>query len=304
MSTATRSRARDHAEPAAPAGASKGTPLSSRQVLEFGRYLRTFQRAGFSMAQGLAIIAQQTRSRRLREVCQTARGHILAGTPLSCALEHYHRDFPPLFLGALVAGEESGALDETLANVLEWLKQEEQVRRGIAASLRYPKMLAIVIGAALLVVLLLIVPRFEPLFRSYKNGLPAPTRVLLWLGDTVRSHGVDLVIAGAVLAAIVQALLRGPRLRARFERWRHRWPLFGANARDSQVARISATLALLHRAGLPMLKALAGGCVGRRGVRRRAGARQGRDRCGHHLARGRGPGPAVLAAVRADGRGG
>jgi MSHA biogenesis protein MshG len=122
--------------------------------------------------------------------------------------------------------------------------------------LRYPKLLCAVVAIAFTVILLVVVPRFEPLFAMYSKELPLPTRALLFLGKVAKNYWFSVLMGALLVGVTFQILVALSSVRVTWERWRHSWPVIGSITKNLQVARLSATLGLLHKAGLPFLRAL------------------------------------------------
>src|SRR5688572_30638823 len=89
--------------------------VGRRDMIVLLRQLSTLYRAGIPVATGLDILEQQTENKTLRVALRTISIEIREGLKLSEAFERHPKVFPPLITANLVAGEETGALEEVLA---------------------------------------------------------------------------------------------------------------------------------------------------------------------------------------------
>jgi type IV pilus assembly protein PilC len=113
--------------------------------------------------------------------------------------------------------------------------------------------LVVVILTAMLV---FVVPVFKKMYKQLGGTLPAPTRVLMAISNTV-VHGLPFVIVGAVLAVVgIRRWRRTPGGRRTWDRLVLRIPVFGGLVRKTALARFASTLSTLLSSGVPILEAL------------------------------------------------
>ena len=100
----------------------------------------------------------------------------------------------------------------------------------------------------------LVLPQFLSLLGDVQSALPAPTRLLLALGEPRRQ--LRLLLAGGILAALASILLATRR----GSRWRDgrvlKLPLIGPLLLRAHLARFCRSLSLALRSGIPLVAAL------------------------------------------------
>jgi len=233
-------------------------PVSAGARLACFRSLATLVRAGVPLRRALDVSIEQCADGRLGEALRSVASDIEGGAALSMAMSRRPREFAPLFIAMIKAGELGGVLDEVLERLSTMLELDRAMRKRLMAALAYP---AVVSCAALALIVLLvanIVPAFAGLFAEMHVKLPLTTRILIAAGTLMASPISDIVIVlGVATAALgVRAAWSQPNLAPVFDRVLLRLPVAGAIVRNAVIARISRTLGTLLRSGVPVLDAL------------------------------------------------
>ena len=87
--------------------------------------------------------------------------------------------FPAHFIGLVSAGERSGSLAAAFTRLSDQLEREDQIRSRFASALLYPLLLAVAGTAAVLVLLIVVLPNFAALLVDSGARLPRSTAILI-----------------------------------------------------------------------------------------------------------------------------
>jgi len=210
------------------------------------------------MRRALDVVVDTCRDPRLREALRSISCDIESGSELSTAMSRRPKEFSPLFVAMVRAGELGGALEDVLERLASLLERASAIRKRVRSAMAYP---SIVAGAALALVLFLIgstVPAFAAMFVEMHVSLPMTTRILIAAGAVLRSPLTWIALALIVLGAIgaVGAARRAEPVAERLDRLVLSMPLFGNILGKAVLARFSRTLGTLLRSGVPLLVAL------------------------------------------------
>lgn len=221
------------------------------------RQMSTMLASGLPVLRSLSVLAEQSESAKLQEIFTEVRIAVERGASLSEAMSE-HREFPPLMIAMVQAGEAGGFLDDTMAQIAVTLEADLLLRGKIKAALTYP--IAVFFIAILVVIgmLLFVVPVFEGLFESFDSELPAPTKILVNLSEFV-SNPIVLITSAVLVGGGVWFYRRNktsPKVRAVVDPIKFRLPVFGGLFRKVALARFTRNFAGLLRAGVPILTAL------------------------------------------------
>ena len=129
--------------------------------------------AGIPILQALQLLSRQIRSPTVWRAFDEVIADVTAGASLSNAFKSRGAVVPDLVQVMAAAGEQSGKLEEMLAELGRFLQRQEDFQRRVRGVLSYPLVLLGAGLAAAGVFHWLVLPRFEQLYASF--SLPSPT---------------------------------------------------------------------------------------------------------------------------------
>ena len=223
----------------------------------FSRQFATMINAGLSLLRTLNILAEQTENTTLAKTIGLLRDDIERGSSLSAAMSKHPKVFSTLFVSMVKAGETGGQLDVVLNRVADGLEADYKLRQKVKSAMTYPVVVAVIAGGLVVVMLLFVVPTFAGMFDDLGGELPLPTKILLAISQQAKfivPIGFVLAIVGFIAHKRLKASSANYRLR--FDTIMLKVPVFGDLFSKVALSRFSRTLALLLRAGVPVLQAL------------------------------------------------
>jgi type IV pilus assembly protein PilC len=121
----------------------------------------------------------------------------------------------------------------------------------------YPVVVCVIALSLVTVMLLFIVPTFAAMFEDLGGELPLPTKILM-IASNQAKFLVPLLIVGGIVGGIAHRKIKrqNAQYRLRFDTLKLKVPVFGALFKKIAVSRFTKTLALLLRAGVPILSSL------------------------------------------------
>jgi type IV pilus assembly protein PilC len=230
--------------------------VSIKDLSVMSRQLATMIGAGLPLLKALTILADQSENPKLASTLDDVRGSVEGGSTFSDALAKHPREFPPIFLNLVRAGEVGGFLETSLDSVAKNYEKEVELKATIKSALTYPVVVLIMALLAVVGMILFIVPVFEDLFADLGGELPLPTRILVgisqnmvWLGPTV--------IIGAIVGTIWwRANRHTPKFRSVWEPLLLKMPVFGDLFKKIAIARFTRNFGTMIGSGVPILQAL------------------------------------------------
>lgn len=235
-------------------GFSKGVGLKDLAIMS--RQMSTMTSAGLSLMRTLSILAEQTESKALAKILVTVRDDVETGMSLSEAMRKHSRDFPPIMINMVKAGETGGFLDKALDTVAKNFEKEAELTNTIKSAMTYP---IVVVGMVVLAVagmLIFIVPVFKDMFENMGGTLPIPTQILVTLSEQMIWLG-PLLLIGSIVGRIWWKKNKNTEaVRKVVDPFKLKLPVFGPLMTKLAVARFSRNFADMIGAGVPILQAL------------------------------------------------
>lgn len=230
--------------------------LPARDLALLTRQLATLMKAGIPLEESLDSVARQTTRQSVQRILLDLNARIREGATFAQSLATHSRDFSTLYRATVAAGESSGRLDLVLDQLADFTERASQFRQQIGLALVYPCLLVMLSLLIVTGLMVYVVPDMLALIIDAGQALPVPTRILLWLSNTVSQQGLCLGPLAALLAAILYRLARQPRLRLVWHRCLLQiWP-FRSFSTGLNTSRYASTLAILLRSGIALSEAM------------------------------------------------
>lgn len=238
--------------------------LSSQSLATFTREIASLVKAELPIDETLRIVAVQPMlPARLRQITNTTLERVLEGESLSEALTAQGRAFPEFYARLIKSGEMSGSLAAVLDDLAKVLERTAETRAKVGAALVYPAVLLLAAVAAIGVILTVLIPSLLPIFEDAGVQPPALIRALSAIQSFVAANWLaGLLVLAGFLAGLALAFT-SPPFRLALDRALLKLPLIGGLIERRETARLSRTLAVLTRNGVPILDTMriAGGVL-------------------------------------------
>ncbi len=229
--------------------------IASDELVRMTLQLATLLHAGLNLDRALSIVRRLADRPAMRALLDRLLERLRAGSSFADALQQ-ERDLPPHYVSMTRAGEASGALADALTRLGQFLSRSQEIRARIRSALVYPVILSLTVVATLIVVVTVVLPRFESLFEASEAPIPLATRIVLALGSVVADYGWFAALLAVAAGAFAWSRVRAGPGRVKLDGLllRSRWT-FGLPAM-LETARYLRTASTLCTGGLPLPGAL------------------------------------------------
>ena len=153
------------------------------------------------------------------------------------------------------SAESGGNLDQVALKMAELYEKDHKLNTKVAGAMIYPKILAGMIVAVILVLTKYVMPQFQELFEQM-DTLPLSTRILNSISDFMQSYWYIAIILIVVLWAGAKALLTIASVRLKWHKIKVHMPVFGKLQKTICTSRFARTLSSLYSAGIPIVPSL------------------------------------------------
>ncbi len=233
-----------------------GTGITTRDIVIFTRQFATMINSGLPLVQSLDILAEQTENKNLAKVIRDVLYDVESGNTLADAMRKHPKVFTELFVNMVSAGEAGGILDTILLRLATFLEKNDALVRKIKGAMIYPAVIFSVAAAAVLILLIFVIPTFQQMFESAGIPLPLPTRIVIGASAILQSYwwALGAGVVGSLLAIRYAYGTDGGRLA--LDRLLLSMPILGDMQRKAAVARFTRTLGTLVSSGVSILEGL------------------------------------------------
>lgn len=243
-------------EEAEASGGGGGLGIGRRAaVLEFTRAVASLLPAGMPLARALAA-GTTAAPESVRPALEAVRAKVERGDELAQALSEHPGLFSSLYIGMVRAGEKSGSLDSAFERLTAHLERQGELRSKLVSMSIYPVLLGLVGIAAILVLVLFVLPRFSDLLLSSGTALPTTTAAVVGVATAVREEWWILGMVPLFLLVGLTWLRTTPNGRRLGAKILVRLPLVGGWRRQHLGASFARMVGELLAGGAPLLLAL------------------------------------------------
>lgn len=204
----------------------------------------------------LANLARELPRGKLRDVLEDVTHDVRAGVDMADAMSDHPKVFGRLYVSVVRSGLNSGRLADALQQLSNYLEQKDTVAKKVRAALTYPIFVTGVFIIVFHMMTFVILPRFGKMFSTLGRELPAPTQLMMDLGDTYIANWPLLVIAGVLLVVLLISWIATESGRMLWDEWKLTIPLMGVVWRLSAFSRFCRTFGVQLRYGIPAVEAL------------------------------------------------
>ena len=225
-------------------------------TLTFFHQLSTLFSSGTPLLQGLKIAAQQCESTRLRDALDHISNRVAAGSTFHDAAADFPQIFDFQWLEAIRTGEVTGKMALVLEELNKQIRDARETRRKVKAALMYPMILIVVAVTAVTLMLWLVVPTFEKMFKEMGAELPGITQFVVNASNWVVAYGYYGVGAVILLVAGFKRFLNTEAGRRYVGGMLMVLPSIGDLMVQMAMYRFASSLGLLLKSGVPLLEAM------------------------------------------------
>jgi general secretion pathway protein F len=230
--------------------------LSAHDLALLTRQFATLLVAGLPLVEALGVLVEQADKKPTKALLAEIREQVRGGKALSAVLETYGKDFSQIYVHMVRAGEASGALDQILFRLAEFLEKQVALKNKILSAMLYPVFVLVIATLILFFLITFVVPSITQVFIQQKQALPWPTVVLMSVSHFFSNYWMLLI--GLVLGGLflLKRSINTDRGRMAVDRVILRLPLIGDVTRMVSISRLTGTLATMLASGVQLLDAL------------------------------------------------
>jgi type IV pilus assembly protein PilC len=231
--------------------------VKRRALIDFFTQMSVQLKAGVPLIQSIEVAIEETDNLRFRLILEAIHRDVQAGSLFYEALEKYPEAFPSHVVSLVRAGEMSGRLPETfldLRNYYEWL---DKVINDVRQASIYPAIILGVVSTFVLALFTFVIPKFMELMKVAKVQVPPLTQFIFSVSEFAKATWWIWITSMIGLAIFIKFAPRiSPLLAEIIDNIKLRIPGLGEIHRMIALSRFAHNLALMYRAGIPILQAL------------------------------------------------
>lgn len=222
----------------------------------FTRQMYSLTRSGIPILRAIAGLSESTHSKRMKEALRDISEQLTSGRPLSSAMNHHPDVFDALFVSMIHVGENTGKLEDAFIQLSGYIEREQETRRRIKAAMRYPIFVLIAVALAMVVLNIMVIPKFADMFSRFGADLPWATKLLIGTSNFFVNYWYLLLAAIVGFFIAIRYWHNSEKGEKQWDRWKLKIPAVGSIIERSTLSRYCRSFSMMLSAGVPMTQAL------------------------------------------------
>lgn len=211
--------------------------------------------AGMPVAKAVELMAKQTGDKKLKKLLPLVAADVSEGYSLADSFQNKGADMlPTTFVETIRAGEDSGTLDQSFADLKRYYENQSRVLQSVRSAMMYPIFLLSLAAVVIAIVMGVAMPVFNDMFAGMNIELPGLTKAVLGTASFLQRNILIILVILLALGIALYALAgtpRGKRLRAKN---RLSIPVIRDVVKMKAASQFANTMATLLSAGLPLIR--------------------------------------------------
>jgi len=230
--------------------------ISLKDKLMFTRNLSVMVSSGLPLSKSVKNLEIQTKNKRFAKVLDDIFNDIEAGSTFAEGLAKYPAIFDDLFVNMIKVGEMSGNLEEILDILAMQLEKEHSLSSKIRGAMIYPAVILVAMIGVAVVMLTYILPQLTSVFADMNTQLPASTKFVIFLSNSLINHYIIISSMAASLIVFLFIFLRTQAGKQTMSFLLIHFPLVSNLVIKINCARFARIYSSLLKSGVSVIEAL------------------------------------------------
>ncbi|WP_434927943.1 type II secretion system F family protein [Shewanella sp. HL-SH8] len=233
-----------------------GSKVSLEELQIFSRQMYSLTRSGIPILRAIAGLSETTHSVRMKQALDDISSQLTAGRPLSSAMNQHQDVFDSLFISMVHVGENTGKLEDAFIQLSGYIEREQETRRRIKSAMRYPMFVLIAIAIAMVILNIMVIPKFADMFSRFGAELPWATKILMATSSLFVNFWPHMIVGLIGIIVGIRYWLHSEKGEKQWDKWKLHIPAVGSIIERSTLARYCRSFSMMLSAGVPMTQAL------------------------------------------------
>ena len=220
------------------------------------KYLALMLRVGTDLFKATDILIEDFNKPAVKALLLEMKDGLSKGQPFYTTFARHPKQFSPVFVNLIKAGESSGTLEKVLDKLSVDLEKQWALRNRIKGSMTYPAVLVVLSMVILFLMVSLALPKIAETFSSGTVEPPFFSRVVFSIGFFFRDYMaliISLVVTSVIGAFVFLKSVTGKKFMSSVI---SKAPVVKEVVHKIALQRFASTLSSLIRSGTPILQAL------------------------------------------------
>lgn len=230
--------------------------VRNKEVVILSRQIATLFGAQVSALRVFRLLGTEATNPLVNTILTQVADDLQGGLSISKALAKHPKIFSSFYVNMVLAGEETGRLDETFAYLADYLDRSYTVTSKAQHALIYPAFVITTFIGVMVLMLTMVIPQISKIIEEAGQELPIYTKITLGLSHFFTSYGIYLFVALAAGTVFIYRYSQTAAGRRYFDQMKVQILAIGNLYRKLYLSRISDNMSTMLASGIPMAQAI------------------------------------------------
>jgi type IV pilus assembly protein PilC len=229
---------------------------SAKDVVILSRQLATLFEAQVSALRVFQLLGTEASNPLVRKALSKVAEDIQAGSSISKALAKHPKIFSSFYCNMVLAGEETGRLEETFNHLADYIDRSYAVTSKAQHALIYPAFIVFTFITVMTLMLTFVIPKLTQMIEDAGTEIPIYTRIVMALSDFFVNYGLFVFLALAAGMVGAWRYVKTKQGRWYYDKLKLEIPAVGNLYQKLFLARLSDNLSTMLGSGIAMVQAI------------------------------------------------
>jgi type II secretory pathway component PulF len=230
--------------------------VSNKEIVILSRQIATLFEAQVSALRVFRLLGSEASNPLVNKILTQVADDLQGGTSISKALAKHPKVFSSFYCNMVLAGEETGRLDQTFRYLADYLDRSYTVTSKAQHALVYPAFVIAAFIGVMVIMMVVVIPRLSGMITESGVELPIYTKVVIGLSTGFQTYGLLVFIALAALVVVAWKYSTTANGRKYFDQMKVELPVIGNLYRKLYLSRIADNMSTMLTSGIAMAQAI------------------------------------------------
>ncbi len=233
-----------------------GGKIKIGDKVAFFELLSVMLNAGVPLIRALYVLSDQIKNVKFKFIIREMATKVEKGLKLSDTMVVYPKVFSEAEVGMVKSGEATGKLNTVLKQISEQVEKSASLIGKVKGAMIYPIAVICIMLIALVVMLVVVVPKISGIFADADTELPTSTKVLIKMSEIAQNNYIEVAVVILILGLSFYLFKQTKTGKYQIDNLLLRVPIAGDLLKKLAISRFARNLSSLMRSGISIVKAL------------------------------------------------
>ncbi len=231
--------------------------VSNKEIVILSRQIATLFHAQVSALRVFRLLGAENPNAMIQRVLLQVADDIQGGLSISKALAKHPKMFSSFYCNMVLAGEETGRLEQTFEHLAGYIDRSYAVTSKAQHALVYPSFIIATFIGVMVLMMVKVIPKLAEIIKTSEGvEIPIYTKVVMAISDAFVNYGLFIFVGFAAMIVAGWQYSKTPAGRRYFDQMKVEVPAVGSLYKKLYLARMADNLSTMLSSGIAMVQAL------------------------------------------------